>query len=195
MKRMTLNHPLFIILGPSGSGKTRITELAFPKGTKIVSYTTRSRRKGEHEGVDYYFVSRAHFEQLIQQQRLVEYDTYDGHYYGIGEDEIFEKTQNHCAYNVLTFKGFQAVERRFGDKVVPVFLTVSKENSLKRLKIREEDAQTVSQRAAIYENDMAMKALLQKSPNLQVIDGNQALEKVVVQLKAIIDAYTVDGKA
>ncbi|MCB5954060.1 guanylate kinase [Enterococcus sp. CWB-B31] len=188
MKITALNNPLFVIMGPSGSGKTKITELAFPKGSKLVSFTTRQKRRMEQEGVDYYFVSKDQFERLIGDDQLVEHDTYAGNLYGIGEAEIIEKTKEQFAYNVLTLKGFQIAEQRFGDKVIPIFLNVSKENIMKRLKKRNEDAQTIKNRAAIYEKDMRIKEVLESYPNFHEIDGNQGINKVVAEMKKIIQS-------
>ncbi|MGC6768900.1 guanylate kinase [Enterococcus sp. LJL128] len=182
-----INHPLYIIMGPSGSGKTKITELAFPKESKIVSYTTRKKRKGEQEGLDYYFVDREQFEELINTGKLIEYDEYDGHYYGIGVEEIVRKTRSRSAYNALTIKGFRTLAARFGNQVVPIFLDVSRENSQKRLKLRKDDKLSQEKRLAIFEQDQQIKEQLQQYKNLHVIDGNQPLEKVVEELKRIIE--------
>lgn len=182
-------YPIFIVMGASGSGKTKITEQAFPREAKIVSYTTRQKRWNEENGVDYYFIDRQQFEQLIEENRLIEHDLYDGQYYGVGREEITEKVKKHSVYNVLTLKGFEAISQAFGNQVVPIFLDVSKENILKRLKRRSESSEAIRKRSAIYEKDMKIKEALQKYPNFRVIDGNQELQQAIAELKDIITYY------
>ena len=47
-----------------------------------VSMTTRNKREGEIEGVDYYFRTREEFEALIEAGEMLEYAEYVGNYYG-----------------------------------------------------------------------------------------------------------------
>ncbi|WP_086350297.1 guanylate kinase [Candidatus Enterococcus clewellii] len=182
-------YPIFIIMGASGSGKTKITELAFPREEKLVSFTTRKKRWNEKNGVDYYFISREQFEQLIQEKKLIEYDLYDDNYYGVGRAEVMEKVTKHSVYNVLTLKGFEAIRAEFGEQVIPIFLDVSKENILKRLKKRSESMESIQKRSAIYEKDMEIKQQLQKYSNVHIIDGDREIQATVTELKAIIDHY------
>ncbi|WP_321383112.1 guanylate kinase [uncultured Enterococcus sp.] len=182
-------YPIFIIMGASGSGKTKMTEQVFPREEKIVSFTTRKRRRNEKNGVDYYFINWNEFEQLITDNQLIEYDLYDGNYYGVGRTEISEKAKKHSVYNVLTLKGFEAISQVFGNQVIPIFLDVSKENILKRLKKRDESEESIRKRSAIYEKDMAIKQRLQKYPNVHIINGDQSIERMVSELREIVEGY------
>src|SRR5438477_10967025 len=59
---------LFIVSAPSGAGKTTLVErlvTRMPRLTMSRSYTSRAARAGEHNGVDYNFVSRSDFEAMI----------------------------------------------------------------------------------------------------------------------------------
>jgi guanylate kinase len=181
-----LKQPFFVIIGPSGSGKTKVSEAVFPAKTKVISHTTRPKRTGEIEGKDYYFNTQVQFEALIQQQALAEYDYYQGHYYGVAIADLLKKTREHYAYDVLTFKGFQAIRMHFGERVIPIFFDISKENVRERLEQRETDAQIIQTRLASYETDMKQKAHLQQYPDVFVIDANQSFADVVEQLKAVV---------
>jgi guanylate kinase len=82
---------VFVITGPSGVGKgTLIRGLLarVPQLELSVSATTRSPRAGEHEGVDYHFLSPAQFEQRVANREFVEYATYAGHRYGTLRCEV-----------------------------------------------------------------------------------------------------------
>lgn len=76
---------LFILSGPSGVGKGTVRKEIFARKPDLkysISMTTRERRKGEREGIDYYYKTREEFETLIKQNKLLEYAEYVNNYYG-----------------------------------------------------------------------------------------------------------------
>ncbi len=94
---------LIILCGPSGSGKTSIQNTLVeqnPEFFRSISATTRPPRKGEVDGVDYYFITTEEFEDGMRSWRpieeplpkygLLEHTTYDGHYYGTPGSPIHE---------------------------------------------------------------------------------------------------------
>lgn len=88
---------IVIISGFSGVGKgtvvTRMME-KYPQDFSFsVSATTRAPRKGEVDGVHYFFISRDEFEQLLADEKMVEYNVYQGNYYGTPEAAVFEKLE------------------------------------------------------------------------------------------------------
>lgn len=79
------NGTLFVISGPSGAGKSSLVREALAKVgnlVKSVSATTRSPRKGEVHGKNYYFVNKDEFEKMIEKDELLEWADYCGYYYG-----------------------------------------------------------------------------------------------------------------
>ncbi|HTZ43514.1 MAG TPA: guanylate kinase [Jatrophihabitans sp.] len=76
---------LTVLSGPSGVGKgTVVAEVRrlFPHVWVSVSCTTRAPREGEVDGVQYYFVSDAEFDELVATDRLLEWASFAGHRYG-----------------------------------------------------------------------------------------------------------------
>ena len=75
---------LIVVSGPSGCGKgTVLAEII--KSDRIfysVSATTRSPRPDETDGVNYYFLTKEKFVQLIEEDGMLEYASYCGNYYG-----------------------------------------------------------------------------------------------------------------
>ncbi|MBO0474461.1 guanylate kinase [Enterococcus sp. DIV0840] len=187
MKRKELKHPFFVIIGPSGSGKTKVAEAVFPSEYKVISHTTRPIRKEEEDGLDYYFETKERFEYLLNTEALAEHDMYHGNQYGVGIVELLQKTADHYAYDVLTIKGFQEIEKKFGNMVIPIFLNVSKKNVLTRLKIREDDEKILTQRGALYDQEIQNKNMVVNYPNYYIIDADQSFEKVVKDVKQAVN--------
>ncbi|MBI1953267.1 MAG: guanylate kinase [Candidatus Omnitrophica bacterium] len=76
---------LFIISAPSGSGKTTLIQkwlAADSSVTRSISVTTRPQRRGEIQGRDYRFVSKARFERLARAGAFLERAKILGHWYG-----------------------------------------------------------------------------------------------------------------
>ncbi|AMC93441.1 guanylate kinase [Erysipelothrix larvae] len=83
---------LIIFSGPSGVGKGTVRELFIHREELnlafSISMTTRTKRPGEIDGKDYYFVDRARFEEAIQNDELLEYAEFVGNYYGTPLQEV-----------------------------------------------------------------------------------------------------------
>ncbi len=87
----------FIISGPSGSGKDTILKLVFEKMPEIkfsISSITRDMREGETEGEKYNFISVSAFEDMIKNDRLLEYNRYLGNYYGTPREPVDNVIEN-----------------------------------------------------------------------------------------------------
>lgn len=76
---------LFIVSAPSGAGKTSLlTDLIVASSdiSVCISHTTRPKRQGERDGIDYHFVERAEFERMVAAGEFLEHARVFGHYYG-----------------------------------------------------------------------------------------------------------------
>jgi len=83
---------LIVISGPSGAGKGTVCKSIIEKNNYwiSVSATTRSPRKGEIEGVSYYFISKETFLERIQAGDFLEYAQVYGNYYGTPKSEVLK---------------------------------------------------------------------------------------------------------
>lgn len=82
---------LLIVSGPAGVGKGTVVSLVRERCSDIVfsvSATSRSPRPGEIDGVNYFFVSRERFEEMIRNNSLLEWVEYCGNYYGTPRDYV-----------------------------------------------------------------------------------------------------------
>lgn len=77
---------LIVLSGPSGVGKGTVRKAIFDRKDHNFAYsismTTRQKREGEVDGVDYFFRTREEFEALIEKGEMLEYAEYVGNYYG-----------------------------------------------------------------------------------------------------------------
>ncbi len=84
---------VIIISGPSGSGKSTVIDALCKSDETLqlsVSATTRPPRRGEKDGIDYHFLSKAEFEKSIQQDRFLEWAKYGDNLYGTLKSEVVD---------------------------------------------------------------------------------------------------------
>uniref|UniRef100_A0A6U9QRC7 Guanylate kinase-like domain-containing protein n=1 Tax=Picocystis salinarum TaxID=88271 RepID=A0A6U9QRC7_9CHLO len=80
-----------VVSGPSGVGKDTVLRRLQEKRPDllfVVTATSRAKRPGEVEGVDYFFVSKDEFERMIQDQELIEHAVVYGEYKGIPKKQV-----------------------------------------------------------------------------------------------------------
>src|SRR5262245_59106477 len=82
---------LIVVSSPSGAGKTTLCHRLiqeFPNIIFSVSYTTRPKRRGEEEGVDYHFVDPQKFEEMVQTGEFAEWAEVYQHRYGTSVEAV-----------------------------------------------------------------------------------------------------------
>ena len=85
---------LFIISGASGVGKSTVLKMVMEQRPDLqfsVSATTRPPRPGEQDGVNYYFVTRDKFQNMIDNEEFLEYDEHNATLYGTPVGQMEEK--------------------------------------------------------------------------------------------------------
>lgn len=130
---------LFVISGASGVGKSTVLgrvmqlcgELCFS-----VSATTRGPREGEQEGVNYYYVTKERFEEMIAGDEFLEYDNHMKHYYGTPKAQLEEKlSKGDVLLDIDPNGAFQVREKR-PDAVLIFIAPPSLEELERRLRSR-----------------------------------------------------------
>jgi guanylate kinase len=133
----TTYQKILIITAPSGAGKTSITKFLmsrFPQLAFSISAATRQPRANETDGLDYYFMSEADFQQKIKQKEFAEWEmVYEGKYYGTLKSEL-ERIWENGQVPVLDIdvKGAIHVQNQYPINTLSVFIEPPSVNELKK---------------------------------------------------------------
>ena len=128
---------IILITAPSGSGKTSIVKYLmkkFPSLAFSVSATTRTPRKNEKEGTDYYFISEKDFKEKIHQKEFLEWEmVYEGKYYGTLKSDI-ERIWNENKIPVLDIdvQGAIHIQQQYPVNTITLFVQAPSTEELKR---------------------------------------------------------------
>lgn len=136
---------LFIVSGPSGSGKTTLTKrvtLAIDNLRSSVSCTTRRPRPEEVDGVDYRFISKEQFEDMIRNDEFVEWAIVHGNLYGTPIEEL-ERARRSGIDLILDIdvQGARSIKDKYGSEVY-IFITPSSIGVLKDRLVERKEAMT-----------------------------------------------------
>lgn len=141
---------LFIVSAPSGGGKTSLVSALVKSRSNLtvsISYTTRPLRPGERDGVDYHFVERSVFEQMIENDRFLEYAEVFDYCYGTSREAVEEqfKLGNHVVLEI-DWQGARQIRRNLPDCVSIFVMPPSLDELRKRLTHRAEDNEATIER-------------------------------------------------
>ena len=156
---------ILVVSSPSGAGKTTLCQRLqrdFPQIVFSVSCTTRPRRRGEEDGVDYHFVDQTTFDGMIERREFAEWAEVHGQRYGTttrairhaldeGRDVLFD----------IDYQGGRQIKARFARMAVMVFvLPPSFEELERRLRSRATDSpETIARRLAKAREELEHYAL------------------------------------
>ena len=143
---------LYVMSGPSGSGKT--TSIRQVMDNEVVSFTTRGRREGEIDGVDYIYTTLDEIDRLESEGLIVERVLYAGNSYGISKVELDSKLAKGDAFVVVDFHGYQQMLEIY-DQVVSVFFEIDVEDARNRMVARGDREDSINSRLATYEAELS----------------------------------------
>lgn len=152
---------LLVVSGPSGAGKDTVVSRMMEKHPELeisVSATTRPAREGEEDGVHYFFLDKAQFEQKIARSEMLEYVNYCGNYYGTPKSEVDRRIDaGVTVVLVIEVVGAANIKRMYPDSTLVFIMPPSVEELGRRLRARgTEDAEVVAKRMARATEEMAL---------------------------------------
>ena len=131
---------LTVVSGFSGSGKGTVMKLllsAHPEYGLSISVTTRAPRQGEEDGREYFFRTKEYFEQMIAQDKLLEYAQYVENYYGTPREYVQRQLdEGRDVILEIEMQGARQVKQRFPEAVLVFITPPSIEELEKRLRGR-----------------------------------------------------------
>ena len=183
------SHPLLIVIsGPSGVGKdavvARMKELRRGRHF-MVTATTRPRREGERDGVDYVFQTTERFRRMIERDELLEWAEVYGHLYGVPRAPVARAlSQGRDVVVKIDVQGAATIRRLLPDALL-IFLAPPDEEELsRRLASRKtESSETLSLRSETAAQEMRESA----SFDYVVVNRRGQLDAAVQEIEAIVD--------
>jgi guanylate kinase len=187
MKRMCKKGQLFVLSAPSGCGKdTMINELlGMNKNIRLsISYITRDMRPGEVQDGKYHFITSDEFEALLKDEQFLEFNIYNGNYYGTPKKPIEKWIES--GYDVILeidVNGAKKVTEQIPEAVSIFILPPSMEILRSRLMRRgTEDEQTITKRLKIACDEVLC------ADKYDYVIVNDDLTKAVNELNTVINA-------
>jgi guanylate kinase len=178
---------LFVISAPSGAGKTSLVKALLEQTADIgvsVSHTTRARRPGEQDGVDYHFVDHKVFESMVEDAAFLEHAQVFDNYYGTAAANI-EKTlvEGRDVILEIDWQGAAQVRKLIPHAVNIFILPPSRQALEQRLRGRGQDSDEIIQRRmrdAVSETS--------HYPEYDYLVVNDQFEDALAELKSIVIA-------
>ena len=179
---------LIVLSSPSGAGKTTISRMLMESDDEVtmsVSATTRPKRPGETNDVDYHFVDDAEFDRMIQSGEFVEWAPVFGHRYGTPKNPV--KDALRAGRDILfdiDWQGTQQLQAAMGEDLVTIFILPP---SMKELERRLHERGTDSQQVI---DDRMSRAASEIShwPEYEYVLVNTDADQCLDQVRAIVAA-------
>jgi guanylate kinase len=117
---------IVVIVAPSGTGKSTLLKKLMEEVPSLqwsVSCTTRPKRTGEEEGIDYFYITTRDFENRIENNEFIEYAKVHSNYYGTSKafvDNGLDKGY-HLLFD-LDVQGCDSIKKIYGDEAQVIFI-------------------------------------------------------------------------
>jgi guanylate kinase len=141
---------LYIISAPSGAGKTSLVKALTERDPKIsvsVSHTTRSKRPGEEDSINYHFVDKTTFQEMIDKGEFLEYAEVFDNYYGTASSSVEEQlARGQDVILEIDWQGARQIRELVSEYVSIFILPPSKAALQERLTGRGQDSEEIISR-------------------------------------------------
>jgi guanylate kinase len=178
---------LFVVSAPSGTGKTTVVERLTQMTPDLAlsrSYTSRAIRQGEVDGIDYNFITRIRFEEMVAANAFLEWADVFGNLYGTcGEDAEQELAAGRDLVLVIDVQGARQVRSRCAGTVGIFVMPPSFAVLEQRLRGRSKDSEEAMQRRLA-----TARAEVAAFVEYDYVVVNDELEACVERLRAIVVA-------
>lgn len=170
---------LIVFTGPSGVGKGTVEKLLeFNNFVFSVSLTTRKKRDGEVDGINYHYVSKDFFKEQIESNKMLEHAEFIGNYYGTSLDFVNkELSKGNNVFLEIECQGALQVLEKVEDVVSIFLLPPSLEELEQRLRGRNtEDEETIQKRLNKAKEELNYKEHFKY--NVTNIDAKESAKEI-----------------
>ena len=178
---------LIVISGPSGAGKSTIVSKAIEGRDDMcfsTSVTSRTARPGEVDGKDYFFIDRARFLQMIENNELLEHAEYVGNFYGTPRKFVEDKlAEGVSVFLDIEVQGARQVSRKMPEAIKIFIITPTLEELRRRLVRRGTDSPEAIENRLIRAREEYAEADF-----YDYIVVNDKIEVAAAELQAILTA-------
>jgi guanylate kinase len=152
----------------------------------VTTATTRNKRPGETDGVDYFFISREEFRGRIKKDEFLEYAEVYGNYYGVLKSEVRQGLISNMDVLIkVDVQGAVTLKRKIPDAVFIFLLPPSAEELHQRIRSRKSETdEDVGLRMGMLTEELKSLALF----DYAVVNHNNDLDETVTTVKEIISA-------
>ena len=176
---------MVILSSPSGVGKTTLTKKIQQKyeNFKIsVSHTTRTPRSNEVDGVDYYFISKDKFRELIKKNKFYEYAEIFGNFYGTEKANVDHIIKTNDILFDIDWQGTKQLSQFKKLKLIKIYLITDKDELKSRLLKRNQNSEIeIKKRFDSFDED------IKHWNDYDYIIINNNLENCFKQIESIIE--------
>lgn len=184
----SMNDPLgtlFVISAPSGAGKTSMVKALLEQTEAIdvsVSHTTRAKREGEQDGIDYHFIDKERFISMVEQGEFLEHAQVFDNYYGTAISNIETKlNQGEDVILEIDWQGAAQVRKQLPYSVNIFILPPSQSALEERLRGRGQDSdEIIARRMRDAKNETSHYS------EYDYLVVNDEFDKALVELKSIV---------
>jgi guanylate kinase len=181
---------LIVISGPSGAGKTTVSR-AVARRLELrisVSATTRKRRAGEAEGIDYHFITHEEFRRRIQEDRFLEWAEVFGQYYGTPKGELERaRTLGKRLLLEIDVQGAIQIKKRYPEALAVLLLPPGPAVLKRRLAKRGTEAPEEVERRIAKAQEEVRLARQAGVYDAEVVNDN--LEAAIDEVVCIVQAW------
>ncbi|HXS49465.1 MAG TPA: guanylate kinase [Sphingomicrobium sp.] len=179
---------LIVLSSPSGAGKSTISRMLLEADTEVsmsISATTRPKRPGETDGVDYHFVDDSEFDRMVDAGEFVEWAHVFGYRYGTPKAPVKQALrQGRDILFDIDWQGARQLEPDFGEHLVTIFLLPPSMAELeRRLHTRGQDSDEV-----IAERMLRAADEIDHWAEYEYVLVNRDMQACLDQVRAIVTA-------
>lgn len=190
---------IYAVLGKSATGKDTIYKKLLENKElnlkEVVTYTTRPRRSGEKNGIEYYFTTKEQLDELDKQGKVIEQKCFhtvcgDWYYYTVDDGQVDLNVANYLMI-ITTLERYENTRKYYGkESVVPIYVELDTGLRLERALMREKQQDNpkyleICRRFLADEEDFpnAEIARLNITKRYQNVDLNRCLSEIIVDIQ------------